>query len=104
MDGKKILEQMSRETGGRLFEVSGKQTVEKIYAQIEEVSVTNTAWDTRRTGPIPARASIRSASRQGRKTLWSMPERNITGDSKFASKIRNSRPCTNESLTVRNKP
>jgi hypothetical protein len=27
---------MSRETGGRLFEVSGKQTVEKIYAQIEE--------------------------------------------------------------------
>jgi VWFA-related protein len=33
---KEILEQMSRETGGRLFEVSGKQTVEKIYAQIEE--------------------------------------------------------------------
>jgi VWFA-related protein len=36
VDGKKILEQMSRATGGRLFEVSGKQTVEKIYAQIEE--------------------------------------------------------------------
>ena len=36
VDGKKILEQMSRETGGRLFEVSGKQTVEKIYAEIEE--------------------------------------------------------------------
>jgi VWFA-related protein len=36
VDGKKILEQMSRETGGRLFEVSGKQTVEKLYAQIEE--------------------------------------------------------------------
>jgi VWFA-related protein len=36
VDGKKILEQMSRETGGQLFEVSGKQTVEKIYAQIEE--------------------------------------------------------------------
>ena len=36
VDGKKILEQMSRETGGRLFEVSGKQTVENIYAQIEE--------------------------------------------------------------------
>jgi len=35
-DGKKILEQMSRETGGRLFEVSGKQPVERIYAQIEE--------------------------------------------------------------------
>ena len=36
VDGKKILEQMSRETGGRMFEVSGKQPVEKIYAQIEE--------------------------------------------------------------------
>jgi VWFA-related protein len=36
VDGKKMLEQMSRETGGRLFEVSGKQSVEKIYAQIEE--------------------------------------------------------------------
>jgi VWFA-related protein len=35
-DGKKILEQLSRETGGRLFEVSGKQPVTKIYAQIEE--------------------------------------------------------------------
>jgi VWFA-related protein len=36
VDGKKILEQVSRETGGRLFEVSKKETVEKIYAQIEE--------------------------------------------------------------------
>jgi VWFA-related protein len=35
-DGKKILEQISRETGGRMFEVSKKETVEKIYAQIEE--------------------------------------------------------------------
>lgn len=35
-DGKKILEQMSRETGGRVFEVSGKQPIDKIYEQIEE--------------------------------------------------------------------
>ncbi len=35
-DGKKILEEISKETGGRLFEVSKKETVEKIYAQIEE--------------------------------------------------------------------
>jgi VWFA-related protein len=35
-DGKKILEQISKDTGGRLFEVSKKETVEKIYAQIEE--------------------------------------------------------------------
>jgi VWFA-related protein len=35
-DGKKILERISQETGGRLFEVSKKQTVEQIYASIEE--------------------------------------------------------------------
>lgn len=35
-DGKKILEQISRETGGRLFEVSGKQTVDNIYAEIAD--------------------------------------------------------------------
>jgi VWFA-related protein len=35
-DGKKILQQISKETGGRLFEVSKKETVVKIYAQIEE--------------------------------------------------------------------
>jgi VWFA-related protein len=35
-DGKKVLQQMSDETGGRLFEVSGKQPIDKIYAQIEE--------------------------------------------------------------------
>jgi len=36
VDGKKILEQISRLTGGRLFEVSKKETVDKIYADIEE--------------------------------------------------------------------
>jgi VWFA-related protein len=35
-DGKKILEQLSKQTGGRFFEVSKKQTVEKIYDQIQE--------------------------------------------------------------------
>jgi VWFA-related protein len=35
-DGKKILEQISKETGGRLFEVSKKETIDKIYADIEE--------------------------------------------------------------------
>jgi VWFA-related protein len=35
-DGKKILEQISRQTGGRLFEVSKKQPIDDIYAQIEE--------------------------------------------------------------------
>lgn len=35
-DGKKILERISKETGGRMFEVSKKQTVEQIYQQIQD--------------------------------------------------------------------
>jgi len=36
VDGKKILERISRETGGGYFEVSGKTPLDKIYDQIEE--------------------------------------------------------------------
>jgi VWFA-related protein len=35
-DGKKVLERISKETGGRMFEVSKKLPIEKIYSQIEE--------------------------------------------------------------------
>jgi VWFA-related protein len=35
-DGKKVLEQISRETGGRFFEVSKKQTIDQIYSAIDE--------------------------------------------------------------------
>jgi len=35
-DGKKILEQISRETGGRFFEVSKKEPIDQIYAAIDE--------------------------------------------------------------------
>jgi VWFA-related protein len=35
-DGKKILTRISKETGGRLFEVSKKQPIEQIYASIQE--------------------------------------------------------------------
>jgi VWFA-related protein len=35
-DGKKVLEQIAGETGGRMFEVSGKQTFTTIYTQIAE--------------------------------------------------------------------
>jgi VWFA-related protein len=35
-DGKKILERISKETGGRLFEVSKKQSIEKIYDQVQD--------------------------------------------------------------------
>ena len=35
-DGKKVLERISKETGGRLFEVSKKQPVDQIYTQIAD--------------------------------------------------------------------
>jgi VWFA-related protein len=35
-DGKKVLTQISKETGARMFEVSKKLTIEQVYAQIEE--------------------------------------------------------------------
>jgi VWFA-related protein len=36
IDGKRVLDQMTQETGGRVFEVKKKQTVADIYAQIGE--------------------------------------------------------------------
>jgi VWFA-related protein len=36
VDGKKILERISKETGGRMFEVSKKESVADIYGSIEE--------------------------------------------------------------------
>jgi VWFA-related protein len=36
VDGKKILERISEETGGRLYEVSKKLPIDEIYSQIEE--------------------------------------------------------------------
>lgn len=35
-DGKKILRQISKETGGGFFEVSKKQPIEQIYSRIQE--------------------------------------------------------------------
>src|SRR5437667_12883204 len=35
-DGKKILERLSRETGGGFFEVSRKQSIGQIYDRIQE--------------------------------------------------------------------
>ena len=35
-DGKKILERISKETGGRFFEVFKKRPLEQIYDQIQE--------------------------------------------------------------------
>jgi VWFA-related protein len=36
VDGKKILERISKETGGRMFEVSKKETLADIYTQIQD--------------------------------------------------------------------
>ena len=35
-DGKKVMERLAKETGGRMFEVSKKQPIDKIYSEIEE--------------------------------------------------------------------
>jgi VWFA-related protein len=35
-DGKKVLEQLAKTSGGRFFEVSKKETIEKIYADLDE--------------------------------------------------------------------
>lgn len=35
-DGKKIMERICRETGGRLFEVSKKEPIDKIYGQLQD--------------------------------------------------------------------
>ena len=35
-NGKKILERISKETGGRLFEVSKRQPISQIYTSIQE--------------------------------------------------------------------
>ena len=35
-DGKKILQRISKETGGSFFEVTKKMSIDKIYEQIEE--------------------------------------------------------------------
>jgi VWFA-related protein len=35
-DGEKVLEQISRETGGRFFEVSKKQSIDEIYTALDE--------------------------------------------------------------------
>jgi VWFA-related protein len=35
-DGKKVLQQLSKESGGRFFEVTKKETIDQIYAEIDE--------------------------------------------------------------------
>ena len=50
-DGKKVLERVSKETGGRLFEVSKKQSIDSIYRQLQEELRNQYSLDTRRKRP-----------------------------------------------------
>ncbi|MGI9104482.1 MAG: VWA domain-containing protein [Terriglobales bacterium] len=51
-EGKKILERLSRQTGGRMFTVSKKQPIEQIYSQIQDElrSQYNLGYSPQRTG------------------------------------------------------
>ena len=35
-DGKKVLQRIAKETGARMFEISKKEPIDKIYAEIQE--------------------------------------------------------------------
>ena len=60
-DGKKILEQIAKQTGGRLFEVSKKHPIDKIYDSIAEELRINTISATRRIAPARTWATTKSA-------------------------------------------
>ena len=60
-DGKKVLQRMSKETGGRFFEVSKKEPIDKIYTcRLKTSYATSTAWATRPTRPMRLRGITRS--------------------------------------------
>ena len=58
VDGKKIMQRITKETGGRFFEVAKKQLVGDVYASISEELRCSTAWDSRPTKTPPARDII----------------------------------------------
>lgn len=65
-DGKKILERISQETGGRMFEVSKKQTVGQIYQQIQDElrNQYNLGYTPDRAGEGPEYHKIHVATKQ----------------------------------------
>jgi VWFA-related protein len=65
-DGKKILEQISKETGARLFEVSKKQPIEQIYDRIQEElrNQYNLGYTPDRAGPGPGYHKITLTTQQ----------------------------------------
>lgn len=64
-DGKKVLERISKETGGRMFEISKKQPIDQIYSQIQEElrSQYNIGYTPDRTGGTSTYHKIRLAAK-----------------------------------------
>ncbi len=63
-DGKKVLERISRETGGRFFEVSKKQPIDKVFAAIEEDLRNQYSIGYTPTGAAPGYRHIHVAAKQ----------------------------------------
>lgn len=65
-DGKKVLEQLARETGGGFFEISRKQSIEKVYDQIQEElrNQYSLGYTPEKTGAGPGYRKIRVATIQ----------------------------------------
>ena len=83
-DGKKVLERISKETGGRLFEVSKKESVDQIYSQIqEELRNQYSLGYTPDRGGARKRAITRFRSRRSRRTSSYKPERDTTATGKL---------------------
>ena len=76
-DGKKILERISKETGGRMFEVSKKEPVNQIYSQIQE-ELRNQYSLGYTPNPAGARISQDSGYRLPRKISLSRPATDTT--------------------------
>jgi len=61
-DGKTILEQIAKTSGGRFFEVSKKETLDKIYADLDEELRNQYVLGYSQTSPTPPSATTSSIS------------------------------------------
>ena len=78
-DGKPILQRLSRETGGGFFEVSKKESIEKIYDQIqEELRNQYSIGYTSDQPDAPGKYTTKSGSRRKRPNSLSKPATDIT--------------------------
>jgi VWFA-related protein len=68
-DGKNVLERISRETGGRFFEASKKQPIDKVFAAIEEDLRNQYSLGYTPTGAAPGYRHIHVAAKQKNLTV-----------------------------------